>query len=60
MRRTGGIIMIKATTTAFTTELHRVTQTMDGFFAFLTVNDVASSISNKSGPPLLPSVFILG
>jgi hypothetical protein len=24
------------------------------------VNDVASSISNKSGPPLLPSVFILG
>jgi hypothetical protein len=24
------------------------------------VNDVASSISNKPGPPLLPSVFILG
>jgi hypothetical protein len=57
MKRMGGIVMIKATATAFAAELHRLGLTMDAFF---TVQGEASSTSSQLDSSLLHFLSILG
>lgn len=60
MKRMGGIVMIKASATAFAAELRRLGLTMDAFSAFFAVHGEANSTSSQLDSSLLHFLSILG